>query len=85
MTSRKQSVLDAIRMMQRGVQQPVVIVRSEDDANDFDAIPNAYLNDISYEGSTDVVHEITEDGFGPEFSYDDAEDLAEWAANEWTW
>lgn len=84
MTSRKQSVLDAIRMMERGVQQPV-IVRSEDDPNDFDAIPSSYLNDISYEGSTDVVHEISEDGFGPEFSYDDAEELAEWAAKEWPW
>jgi len=84
MTDRKSSVLNAIRMLERGVQEPV-IVRSEDDSEDFDAIPSAYLNDASYEGSRDVVHNISEDGFGPEFRYEDAEELAEWAATEWPW
>lgn len=81
------AVMDCLEALKRGVQEPT-IVQNEDGT--FEYIPGAYLNDISYTGSHQVVMDVSEAAFGSDFDVDEASDeelqqAAEWAADEWEW
>lgn len=79
-------VMDCLKALQRGVQEPTIV---QNDGT-FEYIPGAYLNDISYTGSRQVVMDVSEAAFGSDFDVDEASDeelqqAAEWAADEWEW
>lgn len=51
-----------------------VIVMDQD--HDFDAVPGAYLDDISYSGSREVIYEIGQlDDYGDQVDINSEEDL----------
>lgn len=79
-------ILEALEACRRGVQEPT-IVREE---SGFAYIPGAYLTDISYQGSRDVVTVVDEESFGDGFNLATATaaellEAAEWAAETWEW
>jgi hypothetical protein len=80
-------VLECLHALKRGVDRPTVVL--EDDGS-YSYIPGAYVADVSYTGSREVVFDVEEASFGPEFDVDAATDMelreaAEWAASEWDW
>jgi hypothetical protein len=80
-------IVECLEALKRGVSRPTVIV--EEDGS-YGYIPGAYLTDISYTGSREVVFGVEEASFAPEFDVDAATDAelreaAEWAASVWDW
>jgi len=80
-------ILECLHALRRGVDRPTVVL--EDDGR-YSYIPGAYLTDISYSGSREVVFDVEEESFGHEFDVDAASDAelqaaAAWAATEWDW
>ncbi len=80
-------IVECLEALKRGVSQPTVVL--EEDGS-YSYIPGAYLTDISYTGSREVVFDVEEASFGHEFDVDAASDAelqaaAEWAASEWDW
>lgn len=80
------AVMDCLEALKRGVQEPTIV----NENGMFEYIPGAYLSDVSYTGSRQVVMDVSEAAFGSDFDVDEASDeelqqAAEWAADEWEW
>ncbi len=56
MTTKRNATIEAIENSENWMGGAVVV---KDENGDYDAIPQAYLSDISYEGSTDVVVDLS--------------------------
>lgn len=75
MTTLRDAVIEAIRESDHWMGGAVVVR----DGENFEAYPGAYMNDISYTGSRDVVWDASNpcDVGGPDATVEDAEVLAD--------
>lgn len=81
MATKLQATIEAVEKADRWMNGAVVVV---DENGDHDAVPGAYLNDISYTGSRDVVVSLENglDDTGYDLNYATAEEIAELLINE---
>ncbi len=68
--TKRDAIITAIKNCERWMNGAVIV---EDEEHGFDAIPGAYLTDISYGGSTNVVFRIDNLGDFGNVDIDDIE------------